>query len=43
MPVFARETFGSAADLGLMYGTFGGAALVGALAYSAFGHRLPRR
>jgi MFS family permease len=43
MPVFTREAFGSAADLGLMYGAFGGAALVGALAYSAFGHRLPRR
>jgi MFS family permease len=43
MPVFAREAFGSAADLGLMYGVFGGAALVGALAYSAVGHRLPRR
>jgi MFS family permease len=26
-----------------MYGAFGGAALVGALAYSAVGHRLPRR
>jgi predicted MFS family arabinose efflux permease len=26
-----------------MYGVFGGAALVGALAYGAFGHRLPRR
>ena len=25
MPVFAREAFGSAADLGLMYGVFGGA------------------
>jgi predicted MFS family arabinose efflux permease len=43
MPVFALEAFGSAADLGLMYGVFGGAALVGALAYSAFGHRMPRR
>jgi MFS family permease len=43
MPVFARDAFGSAADLGLMYGTFGGAALVGALAYSTFGHRLPRK
>lgn len=43
MTVFAEEEFGSAADLGLMYGTFGGAALVGALAYSAIGHRLPRR
>jgi MFS family permease len=43
MPVFAREAFGSATDLGLMYGVFGGAALVGALGYSAVGHRLPRR
>jgi MFS family permease len=43
MSVFAREEFGSAADLGLMYGVFGGFALAGALAFSAFGHRLPRR
>jgi MFS family permease len=43
MSVFAREEFGSAADLGLMYGVFGGSALAGALAFSAVGHRLPRR
>jgi MFS family permease len=43
MAVFAEDAYGSAADLGLMYGTFGGAALVGALAYSSIGHRLPRR
>lgn len=43
MSVFAKEEYGSAADLGLMYGVWGGAALVGALAYSAIGHRLPRR
>lgn len=43
MPVFAREAFGSATDLGVMYGVFGGCALLGALAYSAAGHRLPRR
>jgi len=43
MPVLAREAYGSATDLGLMYGVLGGAGLVGALAYSAFGHRLPRR
>ena len=30
-------------DLGLMYGVVGGAGLVGALTYSAIGHRLPRR
>ena len=43
MSVLARDEFGSAADLGLMYGSFGAFALAGALAYSAFGHRLPRR
>ena len=37
MPVFAKDAFGSAADLGLMYGTFGGAALVGALASALSG------
>jgi MFS family permease len=41
--VFALENFGSAVELGLMLGVFGGAALVGSLAYSAVGHRLPRR
>ena len=43
LSVFARQEFGSAADLGLMYGVFGGAALAGSLAFSAVGHRLPRR
>jgi MFS family permease len=43
LPVLAREAYGSATDLGLMYGVLGGAGLVGALAYGAFGHRLPRR
>jgi MFS family permease len=43
MPVFAREAYGSATDLGVMYGVLGGAGLVGSLAYSALGHRLPRR
>jgi MFS family permease len=43
MPVFARESFGSATDLGVLYGAFGGAALVGALVFSAVGHRLGRR
>lgn len=41
--VFALENFGTAVDLGLMLGVFGGAALVGSLAYSAVGHRLARR
>ncbi len=43
LAVFAREAYGSAADLGLMFGVFGGFALAGALLYSAIGHRLPRR
>ena len=41
--VFALENFGSAVDLGLMLGVFGGAALLGSLAYSVVGHRLRRR
>jgi MFS family permease len=41
--VFAREEYGSAADLGLMFGVFGGGALAGSLVYGAIGHRLPRR
>ena len=43
LAVFSREAYGSAADLGLILGVFGGSALAGALLYSAFGHRLPRR
>ena len=43
MAVFAESEYGSAADLGLMYGAFGGAALVGSLAYGWIGHRWPRR
>ena len=43
MAVFAEAEYGSAVELGLMYGVFGGAALLGSLAYSWIGHRLPRR
>ena len=43
LTVFAEQEYDSAASLGLMLGTLGGTALVGALAYSAVGHRLPRR
>ena len=43
LPVFAREAFGNATVLGLMYGVSGGAALVGSLVYGAIGHRLSRR
>jgi len=43
MAVFAEAEYGSAADLGLLYGAFGGAALIGSLAYGWRGHHLPRR
>ena len=43
LPVFAREAFGSAVQLGLMIGTFGGLSLLGAIGFSVIGHRLPRR
>src|SRR5262245_2994052 len=43
LAVFAREEYGSAADFGVLVGVLGGAALAGALGYSAVGHRLPRR
>jgi MFS family permease len=42
-PVFAQEAFGSAVYLGAMFGVFGGAALVGSLAFGAVGHRFSRR
>jgi MFS family permease len=43
LPVFARDTYDSAVVLGLMFGLSGGGAVVGALLYSAVGHRLSRR
>lgn len=43
MPVYARESFGSAVDLGLILGTLGGFGLLGSILFGAFGHRLPRR
>lgn len=43
LPVFARDAFGSAVQLGLMIGTFGGLSLLGAVVFSVIGHRLPRR
>ncbi len=42
-PVYARQVLHSSVGLGLMTAVFGGGAVVGALAYSAVGHRLPRR
>jgi MFS family permease len=42
LPVHARENLGGAAQLGLLSALFGGAALLGALLYGAFGHRFSR-
>jgi MFS family permease len=43
LAVFARDEYGSAASFGVLVGVLGGSSLAGALAYSAVGHRLPRR
>jgi MFS family permease len=43
MPVYAREVYGSALDLGLMYSALGAGSIVGATLFAVFGHRLPRR
>jgi len=42
-PVYAREVYGSAAALGLLFGASGGGSVIGAVVYGAVGHRLPRR
>jgi MFS family permease/GNAT superfamily N-acetyltransferase len=43
LPVLVNDEFGSAEHLGLLLGVFGAAAIVGAAAFGAIGHRLPRR
>jgi predicted MFS family arabinose efflux permease len=43
LPVDAREHLGGSVSLGLIAGTFAGAALCGSLLYGAIGHRLPQR
>ncbi|MFC7495342.1 MULTISPECIES: MFS transporter [unclassified Nocardioides] len=42
VPVWAAEATGSAATVGLVFATFGGAAAVGAICASAWADRLPR-
>jgi MFS family permease len=43
LPVFARETYGSATSLGLMTGAIGAGQLAGTFLYGMVGHRLSRR
>src|SRR5215213_9083674 len=42
LPFYARQTYGSAVDLGLMLGGFGSGALAGTVLYGTVGHLLPR-
>jgi MFS family permease len=41
-PVFVKQAYGAALDLGLLIAANGGGAVIGALIYSAIGPRLPR-
>ncbi|MCA1557556.1 MAG: MFS transporter, partial [Acidobacteria bacterium] len=43
MPVYVKETFGSALNLGLIIASFGAGAMLGTILFGAIGHRLPRR
>jgi hypothetical protein len=42
LPVFAEDAYGEASALGLLFGALGAGSVVGAVAYGAIGHRLPR-
>jgi MFS family permease len=43
MPVYAKEIYNNAAQLGLMLSSFGAGAVVGGLIFGVIGQRLPRR
>lgn len=43
LPVYARDTYGTATSLGLMTAALGAGTLAGATLFGAVGHRLPRR
>ena len=42
LPVYVKEVYGSPLGLGFLFGASGAGAVVGALVYSAIGHRMPR-
>ena len=41
-PVYVREVYGRAMDLGILIAANGGGAVIGGLIFAAIGHRLPR-
>lgn len=41
-PVYVREVYGSALNLGLLIAANGGGAVIGGLIFAAIGHRMPR-
>ena len=41
-PVYVKEVYGNALNLGLLIGANGGGAVIGGLIFAAMGHRLPR-
>ncbi len=43
LAVYAKQTYGDAASLGLLAGAWGAGALVGFSLFAALGHRLPRK
>lgn len=43
LPVYVKQTFGSAVNLGLIIAGFGAGAMLGTIIFGAIGHRLPRR
>ena len=43
IPVYVKNTSGSAIDLGLFFAAIGAGSLIGAIIFGAIGHRLPRR
>jgi MFS family permease len=42
LPVFAKDAYGQASALGLLFGSLGAGSVVGAVVYGAIGHRQPR-